>query len=90
MYSYNDFERLFLRYKLECLPSGVSIENFCISNKVPYNPFVKWYKDTRKKIIPVQVLGAPDTNWVVPLGPNVNAFEDELKHFVGKDKEVVG
>ena len=36
MYSYNDFERLFLRYKLECLPSGVSIENFCISNKVPY------------------------------------------------------
>ena len=89
MYSYNDFERLFLRYKLECLPSGVSIENFCISNKVPYNPFVKWYKDTRKKIIPVQVLGAPDTNWVVPLGPNVNAFEDELKHFVGQDKEVV-
>ena len=61
-----------------------------VSNKVPYNPFVKWYKDTRKKIIPVQVLGAPDTNWVVPLGPNVNAFEDELKHFVGQDKEVVG
>ena len=23
-----------------------------------------------------------DTNWVVPLGPNVNAFEDELKRFV--------
>ena len=22
-----------------------------------------------------------DTNWVVPLGPNVNAFEDELKKF---------
>ena len=21
-----------------------------------------------------------DTNWVVPLGPNVNAFEEELKH----------
>lgn len=50
---------LFLRYKLECLPSGVSIEKFCISNKVPYNLFAKWYKDTRKKIIPVQVLGAP-------------------------------
>lgn len=30
-----------------------------------------------------------DTNWVVPLGPNVNAFEKELKHFVGEDKEVV-
>ncbi len=30
-----------------------------------------------------------DTNWVVPLGPNVNAFEDDLKHFVGQGKEVV-
>ena len=23
-----------------------------------------------------------DTNWVVPLGPNVNAFEQELERFV--------
>lgn len=30
-----------------------------------------------------------DTNWVVPLGPNVNAFEQDLKVFVGQDKEVV-
>lgn len=34
MYSYNDFERLFVRYKLEGVPSGVSIEKFCMSNKV--------------------------------------------------------
>lgn len=30
-----------------------------------------------------------DTNWVVPLGPNVNGFEEDLKRFVGEDKEVV-
>ena len=31
-----------------------------------------------------------DTNWVVPLGPNVNAFEEDLKRFVSQpDKEVV-
>ena len=30
-----------------------------------------------------------DTNWVVPLGPNVNAFEEDLKQFVGGDNEVV-
>lgn len=30
-----------------------------------------------------------DTNWVVPLGPNVNAFEQELEHFVGQNKKVV-
>lgn len=30
-----------------------------------------------------------DTNWVVPLGPNVNGFEEDLKKFVGENKEVV-
>lgn len=30
-----------------------------------------------------------DTNWVVPLGPNVNAFEDDLNKFIGQNKEVV-
>lgn len=30
-----------------------------------------------------------DTNWVVPLGPNVNGFEEDLKTFVGKNKDVV-
>lgn len=30
-----------------------------------------------------------DTNWVVPLGPNVNGFEEDLKQFVGQGREVV-
>ncbi|MBR1388756.1 MAG: aminotransferase class I/II-fold pyridoxal phosphate-dependent enzyme [Prevotella sp.] len=30
-----------------------------------------------------------DTNWVVPLGPNVNGFEQDLESFVGQDKRVV-
>lgn len=30
-----------------------------------------------------------DTNWVVPLGPNVNAFEEDLKSFYGGENEVV-
>ena len=30
-----------------------------------------------------------DTNWVVPLGPNVNAFEQDLEAFVGQNKRVV-
>ena len=30
-----------------------------------------------------------DTNWVVPLGPNVNAFEADLKEFHGGNLEVV-
>ncbi len=30
-----------------------------------------------------------DTNWVVPLGPNVNGFEADLEAFVGENKKVV-
>ena len=30
-----------------------------------------------------------DTNWVVPLGPNVNAFEHDLEEMVGEGKKVV-
>lgn len=30
-----------------------------------------------------------DTNWVVPLGPNVDAFEIELEHFQKADRHIV-
>lgn len=30
-----------------------------------------------------------DTNWVVPLGPNVNGFEKDLEEFVGQNKRAV-
>ena len=30
-----------------------------------------------------------DTNWVVPLGPNVNGFEKDLEDFCGQNKRVV-
>lgn len=47
MYSSSDFEHLFIRYKAEGVPQGESIQSFCLKNKVPYNLFHKWYKDTR-------------------------------------------
>ena len=30
-----------------------------------------------------------DTNWVVPLGPNVNGFEKDLEEFLGNENQVV-
>lgn len=30
-----------------------------------------------------------DTNWVVPLGPNVNGFEADLQTFIAEDRQVV-
>ena len=29
-----------------------------------------------------------DTNWVLPLGPNVNGFEKDLEEFCGQNKRV--
>ena len=59
MYSNNDFERFFIRYKAESVTSKESIQSFCFRNKVPYNLFARWYKDTRHKLVPVQVDGQP-------------------------------
>ena len=35
------------------------LQSFCSTHNVPYNLFHKWYKDTRKKIVEVQVDGVP-------------------------------
>lgn len=59
MYKNSDFERLFIRYKSEAVPAGMSMQKFCDQNKVPYNLFIKWYKDTRHQIVPVTVEGSP-------------------------------
>lgn len=61
MYSSEDLERFYFQYQTEALPHGVSVEAFCLTNKVPYNLFSKWYKDTRKKVVEVQVDGLPST-----------------------------
>lgn len=62
MYSSEDLERFYFQYKTEALPQGISIESFCLKNKVPYNIFSKWYRDTRKGIVEVHVDGHQDTS----------------------------
>ena len=59
MYSSEDLERFYFQYQTEALPHGESLQSFCVKNKVPYNIFQKWYKDTRKQVVEVHVDGAP-------------------------------
>lgn len=59
MYSSEDLERFYFQYQSEALPRGESLQSFCVKNKVLYNIFQKWFKDTRKKVVEVQVDGAP-------------------------------
>lgn len=51
MYSSEDLEIFYFQYQTEAMPKGISIEQFCSRNKVPYNIFYKWYKDTRNKLL---------------------------------------
>ena len=60
MYSSEDLERFYFQYQTEALTRGESLQSFCVKNKVPYNIFQKWFKDTRKKVVEVQVDGAPE------------------------------
>ena len=41
MYSSEDLERFYFQYQTEAMPKGISIEQFCSRNKVPYNIFYK-------------------------------------------------
>lgn len=59
MYSSEDFENFYVRYKAEGLPKGMSIQSWCMKNKVSWNLFDKWYRDTRHRIVPVDVEGRP-------------------------------
>ena len=66
MYSSEDLERFYFQYQTEALPHGESLQSFCVKNKVPYNIFQKWYRDTRKKVVEVQVDGAPHIDRRMP------------------------
>ena len=59
MFSSKDFEKCWFLYQSEGLPYNLSIEEFCLKQGVPANEFNKWYRDTHKRIHPIQVDGAP-------------------------------
>lgn len=71
MYSSEDFEIFYFQCQTEANPHGVSLQSFCLQNNVPYNVFYKWYKDTRSRIVAVQVDGVPSvpTSESVPSSP---------------------
>lgn len=75
MYSSEDLERFYFQYQTEALPHGESLRSFCVKNKVPYNIFQKWYKDTRKAVVEVKVDGLP-----------VDADAEELQVVAQSDK----
>lgn len=82
MYSSEDLERFYFQYQSEALPLGESLQSFCVKNKVPYNIFQKWFKDTRKKVVEVQVDGAP-----VIIHEETTKTNDQLKSVAQSSNE---
>jgi len=68
MFSSKDFEKCWFLYQSEGLPYNLSIEEYCLKQGVPVNEFNKWYKDTHKRIRPIQVDGIPSAESKVPSG----------------------
>ena len=57
MFKTQDFEKLWFGYKTEGEPNSMSIERYCMMKGVPYSQFEKWFRSTRKEILPIQVDG---------------------------------
>lgn len=55
MYSSSDFEHLFIRIQGGGDSARRVHAGLLFENKVPYNLFYKWHKDSRYHIVPVQV-----------------------------------
>lgn len=60
VYSSEDLGRFYFQYQTEALPHGESVQSFCARNKVPYNIFSHWYRDTRSWIVEVTVDSRPE------------------------------
>ena len=60
MYSSEELGRFYFQYQTEALPRGESVQSFCARNKVTYNIYSKWYRDTRSWIVEVTVDGRPE------------------------------
>ncbi len=79
MISNSDFEKLWVLYKTEGEPQGISINAFCISRGVNYNEFFdersgkaernKWFRKMHKSVVPLEVEGAPDSESKVIIEP---------------------
>lgn len=70
MISNSEFEKLWVLYKTEGEPKGVSINAFCISRGVNYREFNKWFYKMHKAIVPLEIEDAPVAESKVTIEPS--------------------
>lgn len=57
--SNDELERFWFQYKAECEPHGISLEQFCNTQKISYRAMDNWSRQIRSKVVPVEVEGKP-------------------------------
>ena len=81
MYSSEDLERFYFDYQTEWMPRGMSIQAYCSRNNVPYKVLDRWIRDIYKRVVPVQIAGAPEELKI----DNSNHAETEPKKKTDKE-----
>ena len=59
MISNSDLEKAWFLYKTEYEPQNISINDFCMRKGIPHREFNKWFRNTHKQVVPVEVEGVP-------------------------------
>ena len=87
MISNSEFEKLWVLYKTEGEPKGVSINAFCVSRGVYYREFFdkrsgkaernKWYYKMHKAIVPLEIEDSPVSETRVTVEPSDEEVETE-------------
>ena len=66
MISNSDLEKAWFLYKTEYEPQNISINDFCMRKGIPYREFNKWFRNTHKQVVPVEVEGIPENSELAP------------------------
>ena len=60
MISNSDLEKAWSLYKTEYEPQNISINDFYMRKGIPHREFNKWFRNTYKQVVPVEIEGVPD------------------------------
>lgn len=66
MISNSDLEKAWFLYKTEYEPQNISINDFCMRKGIPHREFNKWFRNTHKQVVPVEIEGVPDNSEPAP------------------------
>ena len=78
MISNSDLEKAWFLYKTEYEPQNISINDFCMRKGIPHREFNKWFRNTHKQVVPVEVEGIPDNSEPAPPQSDVSKVSNTM------------